>query len=352
MTKLYPLFLMTLLACPGDPEDTGDACNPTEGCVVAEELPGGLLCVRAPSPDEVWIVGSSPEPLDGTGPYLLEYNGASWTRHDTSEWAGSELWWAWIGEDENIFVGNNGLILEMDKENKTLTQIEGPEENTTFFGVWGASSEDVWAVGMTQGGQGPGALWRRQSGEWAEYVDPVLGESEDRTVYMKVDGTAPDDVWFVGSKGLSLRFDGASLQQIPTDTEVPTSSAPLLTVEARGTDPIAVGGAGNALLLEYDGEAWRDKSPAFQPSLNGVCGQEGVFWAVGQNGSRSQRSADGTWVSDMDNGTALLSYEDWHGCDVSTDGSMWSVGGRIGSRPLTKGVIGFQGTTMPALLEL
>ena len=160
MTRNNPFFyLAVLVACGGNPEDTGYNCNPEEGCLVAQELPGGLLCVRAPSADEVWIVGSSPEPLDGTGPYLLEYDGISWQRHDTSQWAGSELWWAWIGEEENIFVGNDGLILEMDKDTNQLTQIEGPSQDTNFFGVWGASSEDVWAVGMTQGGQGPGAMW-------------------------------------------------------------------------------------------------------------------------------------------------------------------------------------------------
>ena len=123
-------------------------------------------------------------------------------------------------------MGNDGLILEMDKDTKQLTQIEGPSQDTTFFGVWGASSEDIWAVGMTQGGQGPGAMWRRQGGEWAPYVDASLGESPDRTTYMKVDGTSSDNVWFVGSNGLSP-FDGTSLETIPTDTETATSSAPV-----------------------------------------------------------------------------------------------------------------------------
>ena len=321
-------------------------------CVVAEELPGALLSVRAPSPDEVWIVGSSPEPADGTGPYLLEYDGETWTRHDTNAWAGGELWWAWIHEDENIFVGDGGLILEMDRATNELVAIEGPPEDITFFGVWGASPDDVWAVGMSGGGQGPRALWRRQAGSWAEYIDPDLGLGDDRISYMKVDGTAADDVWFVGSNGLSVHYDGTSMVEIATDTEARTGSAPLLTVETRGPVPVAVGGAGNALLLEYDGSIWKDKSPAFQPGLNGVCGIGETMWAVGQAGSRSQRMPDATWVPDIEREVKPLTYEDWHGCDVSPDGAVWSVGGKIVSRPLTRGVISYQGDTMPALLEL
>lgn len=348
MNSLLPLTVLLFAGCGKEPEQD---CSAAPGCLVAAELPGGLLSVRAPAPDEVWIVGSSPEPLDGTGPYLLEYDGESWTRHDTSNWEGGELWWAWIGDDEHIFVGNEGLILEMDRSTRELTQIDGPGEEVTFFGVWGASSDDIWAVGMTDGGQGPGAMWRRQNGEWAPYSDPDLGESEDRTIYMKVDGTSAEDVWIVGSRGLALHYDGVSMRKVSTDTEAPTSAAPLLTVETRGEHPIAVGGAGTAILIEYDGEAWRDHSPEFQPSLNGVCGQQDVFWAVGQNGSRSQKAEDGTWISDMEAGASPLTYQDWHGCDVSSNGDMWSVGGRINSRPLSRGVIGFQGTEMPALLE-
>ena len=142
------------------------------------------------------------------------------------------------------------------------------------------------------------------------------------------------------------------MSEIATDTEASTSSSPLLTVETRGPAPVAVGGAGNAILVEYDGSTWTDRSPSFQPSLNGVCGVGETMWAVGQNGSRSQRLSDGSWRSDTENGVATLTFEDWHGCDVDANGAVWSVGGKISSRPLTRGVIGYQGDAMPPLLEL
>jgi hypothetical protein len=61
---------------------------------------------------------------------------------------------------------------------------------------------------------------------------------------------------------------------------------------------------------------------------------------------------DGSWASDTDNGVEGVTYEDWHGCDVDPDGGVWSVGGKISSRPLTRGVVGYQGDSMPPRLAL
>ena len=339
---------------PTDSDDTGSddsgVCAEGAGCLFAEELPFGLLSVQIPADDDVWIVGSSPEPADGTGPAILHYDGSEWERIDTDSWAGAELWWSWIGDDEALFVGNEGLILEMSKSDGSIQKIDGPAENVTFFGVWGASSDDIWAVGMTDGGEGPRALWRRQAGAWAAWEDPALGTGEDNVTYFKVHGTSADDVWFAGNGGRTLHWDGSSLTAIATDAETPTSTAPLLTIDANPEQPVVVGGIGNGLILEYDGSIWQDRSPEFQPGFNGVCSGAGYQWAVGQQGSRARRNADGAWISDMDLGHRTLSYDDWHGCAIAPNGDLWAVGGRIAQRPLSSGIIGFQGSELPAEL--
>jgi len=298
----------------------------------------------------VWIVGSSPEPEDGTGPAVLNYNGSSWERIDTSAWAGTEIWWSWVTDDEAIFVGNDGLILEMSRADGTITRAEGPTDDVTFFGVWGASTDDVWAVGMTEGGEGPRALWRRQDGSWSAWSDPALGEGDDSVTYFKVHGTSADDVWIVGTQGRTLHWDGAELREIASDAEAPTATSLFLTIDADPVQPVVVGGTGNGLILEYDGTAWRDRSPDFQPGFNGVCSGAGQQWAVGQKGVRAQRTTDGVWTSDMDMELRPLTYDDWHGCEVSPSGNLWTVGGRIASRPLQSGIIGFQGMDAPAPL--
>ena len=103
MTRLS--LLLTLWAATGcskkndneNVSDTGSTpCADGSGCLFAEELPFGLLSVQIPRDDDVWIVGSSPEPADGTGPAVLHYDGVDWARIDTSTWAGTEIWWSWI----------------------------------------------------------------------------------------------------------------------------------------------------------------------------------------------------------------------------------------------------------------
>lgn len=352
-------LLLLVLGCgktsdtaPGSTTTTEADCSEPPGCVVAEELAAGLLSVRAIADDDVWIVGAYPDPDDGTGPVILNYDGAAWTRLDASAWPGSEVWWAWVTADEGVFVGNNGLILELDRGTGQLEAIPGPDSETTFFGVWGASTDDLWAVGMTEGGDGPPALWRRQGGTWAAFEDPKVGPGDAGTTYFKVHGLAADDLWIVGTGGLSMHWNGTSLTPVATDAETETSTAPLLTVDVGGERPYLVGGAGNGLILEYDGTDWLDKSPDFLPGLNGVCATADAAWAVGLYGSRASRGADGTWIADIDIGVGSTTYEDWHGCSISPSGNLWTVGGKIASRPLNAGVIAYQGVGSPPMVTL
>lgn len=320
-------------------------CDKGAGCQVGDALAGGLLSVRTPAPDDVWVVGASADPADGSGPIATSYDGETWSRLDTSAWDGSELWWVWVTADEAVLVGNDGLILEHDRSSGAIAAVEGPDAATTFFGVWGASADDLWAVGQTEGGSGTPALYRRQGGTWAPFVDPALGEGSPGQIYFKVHGTAADDVWIVGSDGIALHWDGTALTRSQTGI-----TGPLLTVDAGGERPIAVGGSGNGVLLEYDGTAWIDRSPPFQPGLNGVCTGSGAAWTVGQSGARA-KLVDGTWTTDADQDVERLTRLDWHACSIDSDGGLWTVGGRIASRPLNDGIIGYQGPDRPKPVE-
>ncbi|MEZ4320841.1 MAG: hypothetical protein R3F61_25415 [Myxococcota bacterium] len=354
---LGSLTVAALLAgCPGKDEDTDTdpvGCDSAPGCVVAEELAAGLLSVRVVADDDVWIVGASPEPSDGTGPVAVQWDGTAWNRVDTSAYDGTEIWWTWVTASEAVFVGSQGLVLELDRGTGTLTRVTGPDAGITFFGVWGASGDDLWAVGMSAGGSGPPALWRRQAGTWAAWEDPVLGPGADGETYFKVHGTAANDVWIVGDNGIALHWDGAALVRVPTDAQASTATAPLLTVDVGGTRPVAVGGAGNGLVLEYDGTDWLDLSPAFVPGFNGVCsGPGGAAVAVGQYGLRAIRQSDGSWASASELSLTPLTQEDWHSCAISPSGAVWAVGGHISSRPLDAGVVSYQGPNEPLPLSL
>ncbi len=359
MTNLTLLF--ALAGCGDDvttdsDTDSGtpapDGCDHAGGCLIGEDLAAGLLSVRAVASDDVWIVGASPSPSDGTGPAILHYDGSAFERLDTSAWADGEIWWTWVTADEAVFVGHEGLILEMSRTDGVLTKVDGIDTGITFFGVWGASSDDLWAVGQTLDGAGPPALFRRQSGTWAAWEDPDLGPGDDRQIYFKVHGTTASDVWIVGTNGQALHYDGTSLVRVATDAEASTTTAPLLTVDAGGERPYAVGGAGNGLVLEYDGTDWLDRSPDFEPGYNGVCASADSAVAVGVRGVRAVRQDSTSWLSDREAGIDAWIDRDWHGCAIAPDGAVWTVGGRIAARPLKEGAIAYWGPDEPPTATL
>ena len=142
---------------------------------------------------------------------------------------------------------------------------------------------------------------------------------------MKVDGTSEDDVWFVGSRGLALHTM-ASLWGRATDTEAATSR----TASDRGDT-----GRHPRCRWRRNSDShrirWGDSetSPEFQPSLNGV-------WQEVSSGpcsrtDHSQRTEEGTWMSDMEMApTAHLGLARMR---CHRQGDLWSVGGRINSDP-------------------
>ncbi len=356
---LLPSMLLALIACTDDTTTdstitdsatTDLGCAADGGCLIAQDLSAGLLSVRAVAADDVWIVGASPATDDGTGPVVLHYDGTAFERLDTSAWAGGELWWVWVTADEAVFVGHEGLILELDRATGDIAQVADVDTGITFFGVWGATGDDLWAVGQSDGGQGPAALWRRTAGTWDTFEDPDLGPGDDRQIFYKVHGVAADDLWIVGTNGRAMHWDGDGFTVVATDAETNTATAPLLTVDVAGENPVAVGGQGNGLILEYDGTDWLDKSPDFEAGYNGVCSGAGASWAVGIRGQRARREADGSWTSDRERGVDSWISRDWHGCTVDPDGGVWTVGGRIAARPLKEGAIGYEGTAeLPAV---
>ncbi len=330
-------------------------CDDDAVCVIGEELPGGLLNVNAVAPDDVWLVGSSPDPViaagERPGPAALHWDGVRWTAAATSAWDGVELWAVWASPEQAVFVGTGGTILELEVGTLVVTPVAGVPSDTTFFGIWGASADDLWAVGQTLSGEGPPALYRRREGLWAEWEPPILGRGEAGQIYFKVHGRSADDLWIVGSGGTALRWNGQRLVKVPTDADRDTSTEPLFTVHVHEGRTIAVGGASSGLILEWDGGAWRDTSPLLLRGLNGICaGPDGVFTAVGQAGTRAHLGETG-WRSDQDLEIEPVTSLDWHACDVASDGSLWTVGGRIAVRPLRQGVVAYTGPALPELIE-
>ena len=291
--RSQPLFLLPcLLACAGCPPQTLCA-DVDEICLVAEELGGAILSVRALADDDVWMVGTEEDP-DTSGPTMLHYDGSGWESTVLSDHPGAELWWTWPTEGVVTAVGSQGLILEVDRGSGEVTVYEGPEPEVTFFGVWGAAADDVWAVGGAVGEGIPPVIWRRDGAGWSEYVSPDV-TGGNGSLYFKVHGTASDDVWIVGDSGTILHWDGAALSE--TDVPAGMENMRFLTVDVAGDFPAVVGGLGSGTIVHWDGDAWVDRSPEFAGGINGVCSGGGRLVAAGNQGAIHQWDGD-VWESE------------------------------------------------------
>jgi hypothetical protein len=214
------------------------------------------------------------------GPLVGHHDAAGWTRVDTG--TVGDLWWAWQPRPATLptyslwAVGSGGRVLRYDGAawDETVT-----DPALTLFGVWGATEDEVWAVGGDPSAGGAAAMFRWDGAAWSEVVLPPEAAGED-AVY-KVWGSAGDDVWACGTGGLVLHYDGAAWTRVDVGTD-----QLLLTVAGDGPDNVvAVGGFGNARVVRFDGAAWSDESPDFVTDMNGVSVRGDAAVMVGRTGA-------------------------------------------------------------------
>ncbi len=184
-----------------------------------EQAPVSVRDVWAAGPDEAWGVGYHVEGEDflgagyGPGPNIVRYDGESWTT-------------AWDSEGGDV-----------------------------YHGVWGAASDDVWAVG---GGLGVAIIAHYDGSEWSELDTGLPFPASWTEELHDVGGTGPSDVWAVGS----------------------TSST----------------GSFGALVMHFDGVRW---SVVSGPDTTGLIGvhvtSDGVVWTLSRRDGVFRRDGD-TWT--------------------------------------------------------
>lgn len=321
-------FLLSAAACdpePDEPEPQGDWQVLTEG------ERGALLSIWGTSPDDVWVVGA--DARDDTGPLVYRVRDGALTRLETGEPDG-DLWWVFGFENGPVFMGGSGgVILRYDDGAFTKLDTPGVE---TVFGLWGATPEDMWAVGGATD-SGGGFAWRLTGDEWV--TEPSLpAEVETEGALWKMYGKAADDAWIVGSNGLSFHWNGTGLTA--GDTGVGSS---LFTVVATPDRYVAVGGFGSGIIVEDDGAGWVTMDlDASVPGMTGVSlADDGRGVAVGAFGTVVERR-DGAWDFSE---TAAPTFEDLHATWLDPAGGVWAAGGNTAFIPLTAGVLLYRAPT-------
>ncbi|MCA9717835.1 MAG: hypothetical protein KC468_24400 [Myxococcales bacterium] len=324
------LSLLPLASCSGDdpPDDEGT------WELVHAGLPGALLSVWGTSATDVWAVGG--DTRDGMGPLVVHFDGAKWERVATGEAQGS-LWWVFGFEGGPLYMGGDGGVI-LRYEGGAFTRMTTPGV-ATVFGIWGASPDDVWAVGGASDSTG-GFAWRLSGDAWVD--EPTLPvEIPSAAAIWKLYGTARDDAWLVGSNGVALHWDGAALT--PGDTGVGSS---LFTVHERDGRYAAVGGLASGIIVENDGAGWQNMTPEPAPmGLTGVTlGADGAGVAVGTYGVVLTRTPEGWAEEDL----GFSVGQNLHGSWIDDEGGVWLVGGETFTLSLTDGVLLHYGQPIPS----
>ncbi len=230
--------------------------------------------------------------------------------------------------------------------------LEVDRSTGAFLSVWGASSENVWAVGgqvAAINDPGQGAIYRRTDGDWAPAEVP-----NDTPLLNWIHGRG-DEIWAVGNSGAALRFDGAGWQAVDTGVDMPLWGVFVFSpteVWAVGGDAFTTTTPG--VILRYDGSAWsetplpeldRDSGAVFKifgfsPDDLHAVGARGVL--LHYDGSSWTQMPSGTsndmislWGTDADDivavgGRAVGTIGRW-------DGSAWTTED-IGMLPGLNGV--------------
>lgn len=280
--------------------------------IVHEALPEALLSVWGRGSEDLWAVGAD----KGVGPIVLHGTSAGWTRVVTG--TTGDLWWVFGPDDTQVvMVGQGGTVLRYAPDSDTLTSLDTGTD-ATLFGVWG-TPERLWAVGgHLPPADGPPVLLRIE-GEDVTQV-PLPPGLPDGVIFFKVWGTSPGDVWVIGEQGVQLHFDGVSWTYHPV-----ADSPRLVTLHGDGGGlRVAVGGAGNAVLLEDLGMGWEDRTPPLSPALNGVFVGADRAAAVGMLGSAHLRSG-GLWTS----APSLPLFVDLHAVWLDDRADVYTVGGGL-----------------------
>jgi hypothetical protein len=202
---------------------------------------------------------------------------------------------AFDAEGALFLAGGSGTLIRLGPGAPApgLLPAHAPGGETTR--LWGASPDDVWAVGSRQtayDGPSVGILRHFDGRTWITLPELPVSLAD-------VWGSGPDDVWFVGPAGWNggdatvLHWDGIALTGVPVDVDLP-----LHAVWASGPgDAWALGQrrvndatwVDESFVYHWDGATWALDHHAPTLSLDALSGTAADdLWAVGQDAATGQ----------------------------------------------------------------
>jgi hypothetical protein len=243
------LGLVLLLGCESSAE-------PVFREVAALEADGWLVSTTATPSGDSWLaVGGTP--TRGA----IHRKRESWMLEPTPE-VPLLNWGQLFADGTGFVVGNGGTVLHHDGVQWTTHSSPTTQD---LWGVWGATPDDVWAVGGAGQQEGQATLLHYDGASWTTVALPPLARPNVWALY-NVWGFHARDVYAVGQRGVVLHFDGASWSELGVGT-----SDDLIALWGVPPSRLAiVGGRGSGVIATFDGTQWKTAQLAPLPGLNGV----------------------------------------------------------------------------------
>jgi hypothetical protein len=289
----------------------------------ADESQGALMSVWGSSPEQVHVVGGQLDPPSGTA---MIFDGDQWLIEDLPAET-PMLHWVYGVDDRVWAVGRAGTILIRDD---AVWTAEVSPTDRTLWGIWGASADELWAVGGDGVSDAP-VLVRRDgpSETWTSVDLPAL--SVDTHGLFKIWGRAANDVWIVGDLGASLHWDGDAWTDHSAADNVDLIS--LWGTPSEGV--VAVGGRANGRIVRLVADSWSGETLEV-PGLNGVwVDPSGPITVVGNMGTILALTPGGFEITPEPSGTALV----LHAVFGFEAGPRFAVGGSLLAPPPYTGVV-------------
>ena len=187
--------------------------------------------------------------------------------------------------DDDVFVADISTGIQRWRNGQLMLELATLSTDTARD-VWGTSGSDVWAVGSR--------VWHRTSGGWTEVPTPVteLGAAVPGLTLNTVWGSAADDVYVGGNKGIVLHWNGTAWTRLPDPLPaIPGDRSTIVTgVFAGAANDVWIvgtftGSGAPANLQHWDGESWT------------IYTRTAGAWTAGTTGTVPRVSITGIWGS-------------------------------------------------------
>lgn len=297
--------------------DTSDKPEWTEAFGAHDR--GWLLSVAGRSADDMYAVGG--EPGDGL---LMRRDAQGWREVELPKETPLLTWVHTFEDGQPVVAGDNGTIL-WKRDGEWVRESTPTDQN--LWGVWGASKDDVWAVGGNgTASDGEATVLRYDGSSWRSVDLPTL-EHVDVFAFFKVWGTGPDDVFIVGQQGIVMHWNGQKLVEQFTGT-----NKDLIALWGTGPDNVAaIGGRATGVLATWNGDEWSSQSLSPLPGMNGIwLPSPDRAWIAGVRGRIASLDLD-TPLEDQSI-TRIDTRKNFHAIYGLPGEGLFAVGGTLSSR--------------------